>query len=250
MNRFILGGWSQSLTAKPLEEFDIMMYGMVTNLDGLTTGTSSRPGWSPERNNKPENLSGFSGKTLWVYGGGGCAPEGRPANIQEALRIAEATKSRGWDGVDFDDECNMNIDLVIEAMEHLKKCQKETSFGFTAGYAYNHPETNNGNLLNKKIIALHASNQCNRFIHYCYGASMWSKEDIINNVTPAIKRSLEHGVENKKCILALTTRGMTDWNLNYFIDQVLDFNLGGMFIWKYEELTNESLATIKRRLWK
>lgn len=43
MNTFITGGWSQSLTGQPLKEFDVMMYGMVTNLDGLTTGTSAHP---------------------------------------------------------------------------------------------------------------------------------------------------------------------------------------------------------------
>jgi|GEM_PF-819698 len=250
MNNFILGGWSQSLTGNPLNEFDVMMYGMVTNLDGLTTGTQASPGWSPEQHNKPDNQPDFKGKTLWVYGGGGCSPEGRPASREEVLRIAEATKSRGWDGVDFDDECNMNIELVIDAMTELKKCQKETSFGFIAGYAYNHPETNNGGKTNEKIKTLNLSGQCDRFIHYCYGSAMWNKEDIINNVIPALKRSLAHGVPNKKCILALTARGLNDWNLNYFIDQVLDFNLGGLFIWKYEQLTPQSLETIKTRLWK
>ncbi len=56
MNTFITGGWSQSLTGQPLKEFDVMMYGMVTNLDGLTTGTSAHPGWSPEKQNKPDTL--------------------------------------------------------------------------------------------------------------------------------------------------------------------------------------------------
>ncbi|THB82038.1 hypothetical protein E1N66_23130 [Pantoea allii] len=248
MNNFILGGWSQSLSHPPLKEFDVMMYGMVTNLDGLTTGTASNPGWSPEKYNKPDN--NFNGKTLWVYGGGGCSPQGRPANSQEVLRIVEATKSRGWDGIDFDDECNMNIDLIVEAMKDLKICKKDTSFGFVAGYAYNHPEQSIGALISKKIITLEESQLCDRFIHYCYGSAMWSKEDILNNVISALKRSLHYGIDNKKCILALTTRGMNDWNLNYFIDQVLDFNLGGMFIWKYEELSAANLETIKKRLWK
>ncbi|MFC7510096.1 hypothetical protein ACFQUX_29670 [Pantoea stewartii] len=125
MNKFILGGWSQSLSSKPLEEFDVMMYGMVTNLDGLTTGTPASPGWSPEKQYKPDNTPDFKGKTLWVYGGGGCSPEGKPSNQDEVLRIAEATKSRGWDGVDFDDECNMNTGLVIEAMKQLKNARKK-----------------------------------------------------------------------------------------------------------------------------
>lgn len=71
-----------------------------------------------------------------VYGGGGCSPEGKPSNKDEVLRITESTKNRGWDGVDFDDECNMNTDLIVEAMKQLKVCHKDTSFGFIAGYSY------------------------------------------------------------------------------------------------------------------
>lgn len=250
MNRFLLGGWSQSLLHNPLKEFDVMMYGMVTNLEGLTTGTRDRPGWSPEKENKPTNSVDFKGKTLWVYGGGGCSPESKPANDDEVLRIVEATKSRGWDGTDFDDECNMNIDRVTEAMALLKECHKETSYGFIAGYAWNHPESINGKRLNDNVRKLIASNQCDRFIHYCYAAAMWNRDDITGNVIPALKRSLAMGIEGKKIILALTTKGLNDWNLNYYIDQVLDFNLGGLFIWKYEELTSEHLNLIKKRLWK
>ncbi len=44
---FELGGWSQPLSREPMPHFTQMMYAMVTNLDGLTTGTASTPGWSP-----------------------------------------------------------------------------------------------------------------------------------------------------------------------------------------------------------
>lgn len=248
MNKFILGGWSQSLSSNPLKEFDVMMYGMVTNLNGLTTGTLANPGWSPENEDKPDNGPGFNGKTLWVYGGGGCSPEGKPSNQDEVVRIVEATKNRGWEGVDFDDECNMNTELVIEAMKQLNKYQKETSFGFISGYTYNHPATDNGKKLIEKVNNIIQSGQCDRFIHYCYATSMWSHSDIIGNVIPALKKTITLGAESKKCILAVTTKGMTDWNLNYFIDQVLDFNLGGLFIWGYEELKEEHYKIIKNRL--
>lgn len=83
MNKFITGGWSQSLAGQPHKAFDVMMYGMVTNLDGLTTGTSAQPGWSPEKQNKPDTLPGFNGKTLWVYGGGGCSrSKSRPMRMK------------------------------------------------------------------------------------------------------------------------------------------------------------------------
>ena len=66
MNKFITGGWSQSLSGRPLKEFDVMMYGIVTNLDGLTTGTPASPGWSPEKQDRTNNTPDFKGKTLWV----------------------------------------------------------------------------------------------------------------------------------------------------------------------------------------
>ena len=66
------------------------------------------------------------------------------------LRIVEATVDRGWDGVDFDDECNMNTERVIEAMKRLKEARKETSLGFIAGYSYNHPNTENGKSSTRK----------------------------------------------------------------------------------------------------
>ncbi|WP_269077815.1 hypothetical protein [Rickettsia felis] len=37
-----------SLTRYPFNEFDYIMYGMVTNLEELTTGSMASPGWSPE----------------------------------------------------------------------------------------------------------------------------------------------------------------------------------------------------------
>ncbi|UYH52112.1 hypothetical protein N5W20_04465 [Candidatus Kirkpatrickella diaphorinae] len=246
----LLGGWSMSLTRDPLNEFDYMMYGMVTNLDGLTTGTASRPGWSPEKSAKPQGAPGFKGQTLWVYGGGGCSPQEKPSDINDVSRIVAATVDKNWDGVDFDDECNMNMCLVIEAMKQLKEHKKETSFGFIAGYSYNHPTTASGKKLNQKVSSIIASGQCNRLIHYCYAAAMWNKDDILGNVRQALERSLAFGIEKEKVILALTSRGLTDWNLNYFLDQVIDLDIGGLFIWRYDQLSADHLQIIRNRLGK
>ena len=65
------------------------------------------------------------------------------------LRIVEATVDRGWDGVDFDDECNMNTERVIEAMKRLKRPERDQP-GFYAGYSYNHPNTENGKSSTRK----------------------------------------------------------------------------------------------------
>lgn len=244
----LLGGWSMSLTRYPFNEFDYIMYGMVTNLDGLTTGDINTPGWSPENESKPDMNPCFKGKRLWVYGGGGCAPEGKPSSTYEVSRIISATLNKNWDGVDFDDECNMNITLIIETMKKLKENGKETSFGFIAGYSYNHPNTEAGKKLMDKVNMIIKSEQCNRLVHYCYGSAMWNKDDIVNNVKQALEKSISYGMDKDKIILALTTKGLTDWNLNYFLDQIINLNLGGLFIWRYDEITPHHLQITKERL--
>jgi len=244
----LLGGWSMSLTRYPFNEFDYIMYGMVTNLEGLTTESETDQGWSPENESKPENNPCFIGKRLWVYGGGGCSPEGKPSSINDVSRIISATMNKGWDGVDFDDECNMNIKFVIETMKKLKDNNKETSFGFIAGYSYNHPCTEKGQEINDKVKSIITSGQCNRLVHYCYATAMWNQDDIINNVKQALEQSISYGMDRDKIVLALTTRGLTDWNLNYFLNQIINLNLGGLFIWRYDEMTPNHLKIIKKRL--
>ncbi|WP_341788946.1 hypothetical protein [Rickettsia endosymbiont of Lasioglossum villosulum] len=244
----LLGGWSMSLTRYPLNEFDYIMYGMVTNLEELTTGSMTSQGWSPEHEPKPEYNPCFTGKRLWVYGGGGCTPEEKPSSMNDVSRIISTTINNGWDGVDFDDECNMNTAFVIETMKMLKKNNKETSFGFIAGYSYNNPNTEKGKKITDKVKAIIASGQCDRLVHYCYAAAMWNQDDIINNVKQALVQSISYGIEQDKIVLALTTVGLTDWNLNYFLDQIIDLNLGGVFIWRYDELTPNHYRIIKERL--
>lgn len=77
---------------------------------------------------------------------------------------------------------------------------------------------------------------------------MWN--DIKNNVQQAVKRSISNGLNNNKIILALTTNGLTDWNLNYFLDQVIDLDLGGLFIWRYDNISQNHFEIIKTRLGK
>lgn len=245
-----LGGWSMYLDKAPFDEFDRMMYGMVTNLDDLTTGTATKPGWSPEKVRKPHLNPNFHGKTLWVYGGGGCSPAGKPENDEEIRRIVRATLKKRWDGVDFDDECGMNISLVTEVMRQLKVHNKETSFGFVAGYSYNHPETESGKKLTDKIKAVIASGHCDRLVHYCYAAAMWNEKDIRENVRQALEKSIDYGMRKESIILALTACGLTDWSLNYFLEQVQELDIGGLYIWRYDEITQAQRDILKMRLGK
>lgn len=247
MTRKQLGGWSMSLDKAPFDEFNTIMYGMVTNLDGLTTGTADAPGWSPEKACKPELNPDFHGKTLWVYGGGGCSPTGRPKSSDEIGRIVQTTLKNGWDGVGFDDECNMNIPYVIDTMSQLKSHNLQTSLGFIAGYTYNHPDSEAGMLVAAKIRSVISSGYCDRLIHYCYANVMWNEKDIRENVRQALEKSLQYGMPKEKIILALTTRGLTDWNLNYFLEQIQDLDSGGLYIWRYDEMSQSHRETIKSR---
>ncbi len=247
-NIYLLGGWSQNLSEEPLSIFDYMMYGMVNNLTDLTTtGTQKNPSWSPEKSSAPR-YKGYSGPVAWTYGGGFCSPTEMPSSEADVNRIVVATQKNKWDAVDFDDECNMNVEHVISAMKILKTDHKFTSYGFIAGFSYNHPDTEAGNKLNQKVKKIVESGQCDKLVHYCYGTSMWSMQDIKNNVRQALDRSIAHGMSHEKVILALTTRGLDDENLNYFLDQITELKIGGLFIWAYHELQAEHERIIVERL--
>lgn len=245
-NRYF-GGWSQTLSQPPLKEFNTMMYGMVTNLPELTTGTKANPGWSPENSVKPE-YPDYRGKTLWTYGGGGAVPSDQPASTQEVERIVSTTIKNRWDGIDFDDESNMNISYLTQAMSSLKNYQKATSYGFIAGYCYNHPKTVNDEKLTIKVKQIIDSGYCDRLVHYCYAASMWSMDDIINNVRPGLEKSIHYGMPKEKIVLALTTTGLTDEKLNYFLESIVNMQLGGLFVWNYHKLTPGRIKVITDKL--
>ncbi|WP_095079039.1 hypothetical protein [Pseudomonas sp. Irchel s3h17] len=245
--RYLLGGWSQQLSHEPLPEFTDMMYGMVTNLSGLTTGTQSNPGWSPAGSQAPR-FEQYSGSTRWTYGGGFCSPRAMPGNQADVQAILDATAAGGWDGVDFDDECNMNIDLVIDAMGQLKQQGKQTSYGFIAGYSYCAPTTTSGSALNAKVLKVIESGQCDHLVHYCYGSKMWTDDEIARYVGQALERSISHGAQPAKVILALTAIGLTDNNLNTFLDQITRLEIGGLYIWAYQRLSDVHKQTIIGRL--
>lgn len=244
MRTYLFGGWSQSLAAQPLQDCTTMMYGMVTNLPALTTGTAAKPGWSPALNQAPRGPSSVA-SVLWTYGGGLCSPKGSPSSQEDVEAIVNATLSKGWDGVDFDDECSMDTDRIIEAMSLLKQAGKETSYTFIGGATYNTPNTPSGEKLNAKVRKVIESGQCDRFVHMCYAASMWNENDIQTHVRQALQRTIGHGAAPKSVVLALTSRGLTDANLAYFVSQVTELGIGGLYVWAYNLLLDRHLDTIK-----
>ncbi|WP_248797831.1 hypothetical protein [Pseudomonas sp. MWU13-2105] len=244
---FELGGWSQTLTREPMPHFTQMMYGMVTNLDGLTTGTAGTPGWSPATSPAPRP-HGYTGKVLWTYGGGLCSPKAKPADQDEIDAIVKATLDNDWDGVDFDDECQMNIPNVIATMQRLKQRHKQTRFGFISGYTYNTPASGTGMALNDKVRQVVRSGHCDQIVHYCYASRMWTDAEIERYVGQSLERTLAHGALPAQLILALTSRGLSDHNLQLFLDQVTRQRIGGLYIWAYHQLLPSHQRTIFEHL--
>ena len=240
MNNYIIGGWTQRLTDKPPEGFSYTMYGMITELMGLTAGTAKNPGWSPMQYSAP---SVNSGKVLWTYGGGLCSPNSMPESENQINKIVDSTVTMDWSGVDFDDECEMNIDNLLVAMKRLKP--RQISYSFIAGWNYNNPtKSEAGKKTNIAIHKLINANLVDRYILMCYGEAMWSETDIKANVASAIHRTISiQGVAAKKVILALTPIGLTENTLAYFLDQVIDNNIGGLFIWNFPLLKKSDLET-------
>lgn len=245
MSEFIVGGWTQNPGHQPFPGFSHTMYGMITNLEGLTSGTAAAPGWSPEKTAAPEVASG---NALWTYGGGLCSPNAMPATQDDVQRIVDCAEQKAWAGVDFDDECHMNINNIIDTMQRLRPLQ--TSYTFLAGWDYNNPSASNyGKEINEAVQKISNANAADRFILMCYASAMWSEQDIQNNVSQAIDRTINNnGVSPKQVILALTPAGLTDWNLNYFLDQVVEFDIGGLFIWNFTALKAEDYSTITNKL--
>ena len=243
MSDYIIGGWSQNPADTAPSSFSYTMYGMITNLTGLTSGTPASPGWSPAGTTAPKG----DGKILWTYGGGGCSPAGMPETDDQIRAIEDATTGKNWDGVDFDDECHMDVSRIIKAMQALHS--KETSYTFLAGWDYNNPAASaHGQAINTAVQTIARSNAARRQILMCYAAKMWSMADIKANVGPAIQRTMDNGVPPDQVILALTPAGLTDENLTYFLDQVTAKKIGGLFIWNFPALKSADLAVIENAL--
>ncbi|HLP62843.1 MAG TPA: hypothetical protein VK186_28650 [Candidatus Deferrimicrobium sp.] len=229
-----IGGWTQRWDQVPPASFSYVMYGMVTSLDILKTGGGKGPHIPP--------INTGSAKALWTYGGGYSKPEGYP-NASGITAIVDATVNNNWAGVDFDDECKMNTDNIIETMKQLKEKGKETSYTFIAGCDYNKQECSQA--IVQKVAK---SGYCDRFILMCYAAAMWDDQTIKNNVGPAIDKTISFTGNSKNVILALTPRGLKQQNLDVFLNYVLDKELGGMFIWNFSLLQPKDLDTIVNAL--
>lgn len=244
MSEYVIGGWTQHLTAEPPATFSYTIYGMITNFAALTSGTPEAPGWSVAATPAPK----VSGKVLWAYGGKGGTPEETPVNQVDVDAIISATKSQNWTGVDVDNESKMNINNVIKTMSGLKNKDKETSYTFVAGWDYNHPEKEPGATINNEVKLIADSGFCDRFCLMCYGDNMWPLSDIKANVGPAIDRTITYVGDPKKVILALTPAGLDSENLAYFLDQVTSKDMGGLFIWEFSTLKPADLLTIQNTL--
>lgn len=244
MSDYIIGGWSQSTADIPPDTFSYTMYGMITNLEELRSGVpGSEFWWSPNSTTAPA----VSGKVMWTYGGAGCTPFGMPKSDMNIDQIVDATNNNGWAGVDFDDECSMDVGQMINAMQQLRP--KQSSYTFLAGWNYNNPGNSlEGEAINEAVRQIAQAQATDRYVLMCYADSMWSMADIEANVGPAIQRTMANGVPRNQVILALTPAGLNSENLNYFLDQVISNDIGGLFIWNYPSLEPEDLNTIVDRL--
>lgn len=240
MGNYVIGGWSQSLSTVPPKSFTYAMYGMVTNFPALTVGTATAPGWSPATTPAPQFPPC---QVLWTYGGAGGAPTGTPSAPSDIQAIVDATRNQNWAGVDFDNESNMNVANIATTMQALKTAGKETSYTFLAGWDYNNnPQGPAG------VKEIAASGAVDRFILMCYADGMWPMADITANVGPAIEKTIAQGVPPQKVILALTYNGLTQENLDYFLNQVTTHQIGGLFIWEYPMLSSTDLNYICTKL--
>ena len=246
MDGYVIGGWTQNLTTTAPASFSQAIYGMVTNLQELKTGVPGGYGWSPVNTAPPAQLSPAT-QVRWTYGGAGCTPYGMPGTDTDVTAIV--TAGAMWAGVDVDDECAMNTAYIATLLPALKQAGKTTSYTFIAGWAYNNPEASaEGAATNAAVQQLAATGACDHFILMCYGGEMWSMQDIVGNVGPAIERTVKHVGDPKRVILALTPTGLTAENRDYFLKQVTSHGIGGLFVWEWPRLSVTDLQTIEATL--
>lgn len=242
MSQFILGGWTQSLNDIPPTQFDFAMYGMITNLSALTSGTPDAPGWSPARSGPPDS----GAQRLWTYGGGLCTPDAMPASTADIDAIINASRTQNWAGVDFDDECNMDIDNIIATMRAVKPAS--TSYTFLAGYDYNTAGSSSGQRTNAAVQAIADADVSDRFILMCYATKMWDMSDIQKYVPASIERTIGYVGNAKQVVLALTPAGLNEENRTFFLDQVSEYDIGGLFVWNFPSLAMDDLEAIATAL--
>jgi hypothetical protein len=234
MTQLTLGGYTQDLTAVAPRTFSRVLYGMITNLPQLTSGTTDKPGWSPSLTKAPSAPAGC--QVLWIYGGAGAQPSGYPDSGSLAS-IVSATTQNGWDGVDFDDESALNVPMVGSTMTGLKQAGKATSFDFVGGWGFTvGPDA----AANQQIVRdIAATGQCDAINMMCYGGTMWTDWEMSSFIptTCAAARSAVNG--NSRLMLGITTRGLTSTNLQFALDQVKSQNLNGIMVFAFEELAQQ-----------
>ncbi len=252
MSVYKLGGWTEQWST-PVDPkfsmFSYFMFGMITNLPELKSGVAGGWGWSPSEHSPPKTPG--NGKCMWTYGGAGCAPVDMPKTPEQNNAIV-ATQQKGWGGVDFDDECNMNADKaygIIDTMQSLMGHSLETSYTFLAGWDFNNPsQSPEGEIIQTKVKTIAQKDCCNRFALMCYGGAMWDMPTIEQTVPRAVENSIKLIGDNQKIYLALTTSGLNSDNLEFFLNQVTRSDLGGLFVWRFEALQSDALDTMCTRL--
>ncbi len=74
-------------------------------------------------------------------------------DASSVVKIKPVTTVKGHRaGVDFDDECSMNVNMLLETMSQLKSLNKECSYTFLAGWDYNNPSaSSSGPKINQAV---------------------------------------------------------------------------------------------------
>lgn len=85
-------------------------------------------------------------------------------------------------------------------------------------------------------------------IHRCNDIQMWPYKDVTNYVRVVLKDSISYGISKDKIILSLTANGLTNENIKYCLDQIIELDIRGLFIDYYYNINPVYLKTIKERL--
>ena len=117
------------------------------------------------------------------------------------------------------------------------------------GETFNKPEDSpEGQATNDELKLINDNVEIDRFIMMSYGDQMWSEQEIKDNIGPGIVRLLNIGIDKKNIIVTVTTAGLTNENLHRVLDEVVKYDVGGLFVWEFKDLIPEHLIIIQDRL--
>jgi len=263
------GGWTQDWTQAPRSDMTLVCYGMITDLKHLAYGALAKDAENAMGSpNGKELIDGTSGTPVfakadrtsgleyyWTYGGQGAAPTDYPAKEGDSGDVSDietltqskyttseidpntkVAKTKAiWDGLDIDDESELNEGRLKTLLKSTKLSDK--TFTYTVLVGADWCDDTLGAKDRKKVKELYATNKISRVNVMAYGDAMWSESEIDSYLSKSLTRLKDDcGVPYANMRLGMTTEGWSKAKCKKFAKAIKDKKLAGYMVWEFEKI--------------